>query len=124
MRSDFRPVEAFGRAGMDDAAALHEVLGGQWRVRCEAAGGMQQQPRQQAQQRSAPVRKPPERPKPGEQAEPAGPSGDEHVPLPPEPQDDEDMYAEEPRSLPQAPPDPGAAAMKLLSDQLGARPLD
>ncbi|MGH3434143.1 MAG: hypothetical protein ACRDQB_15040 [Thermocrispum sp.] len=98
------------------AAGLTELLGGEWRVRCVPAGGATP-PRQQAQQRSAP-RNPPAR---QGQAEP-------EVPLPPEPQEDDDLYAEEPASLEPPPgrtkPDPGAAAMKLLSDQLGARPLE
>jgi len=101
------------------AAGLSQVLGGEWRVRCVPAGGaQQQQPRQQAQQRSV------DRKARATTAEP-------EVPLPPEPQEpaeDDDLYAEEPRSLGPPPgaaqPDPGAAAMKLLSDQLGARPLE
>ncbi|WP_028849812.1 DNA polymerase III subunit gamma and tau [Thermocrispum municipale] len=98
------------------ASALTEVLGGEWRVRCLPAGSGG--PSMTAQASSRPAPKPPSRPA---QAEP-------EVPLPPEPpEEDEDLYAEEPKSLgtPQPEkPDPGAAAMKLLSDQLGARPLE
>lgn len=126
------------------AAALREVLGGDWQVRCEHEGAAsqegapaarQQQPRQQAQQQAQAQRpsrqpqqerqqeRPPERPQPRqEQSEP-------DIPLPPEPAEDEDMYTEEPSSL--GPPqetrpseDPSRAAHQLLSDHLGARRLD
>ncbi|WP_034275837.1 DNA polymerase III subunit gamma and tau [Haloechinothrix halophila] len=126
------------------AAALREVLGGDWQVRCEHEGAAsqqggpaakQQQPRQQAQQQAQTQRpsrpsqqeRQPERPQPRqeqpqEQSEP-------DIPLPPEPAEDEDMYTEEPSSL--GPPqetrqseDPSRAAHQLLSDHLGARRLD
>jgi len=108
------------------AAALREVLGGDWQVRCEHEGasgqqGRQQQPRQQPQPPQRQERQP-EQPQP-RQAQP-----EPDIPPPPEP-DDEDMYAEEPRSLgspqqAQQPQDHGRAAHQLLSDQLGARRLD
>ncbi|MFD5830578.1 DNA polymerase III subunit gamma and tau [Lentzea sp. NPDC060358] len=129
------------------ANALATVLGGTWQVRCThgapgAAGqqaatpakaprqaltrpsqqGQPQQPRQpEPQQRPAPrppaddVPPPPEPPEPDD-------------PLPPEPDDEEAMLAEAARPLdptaavPQA-QDPESVMLKLLADELGARPL-
>jgi len=128
------------------AGALHEVLGGNWQVRCVHGGGgggggsarpsnprpqptppqreaPQQQPQRTFQRPAAQApAQPPARPK-VTQTEP-------DIPLPPEPEDDEEaMMAEDANfaaPLPDAAPaiDPDEAAHKLLAEHLGARPLD
>ncbi|WP_370945269.1 DNA polymerase III subunit gamma and tau [Amycolatopsis sp. cg5] len=135
------------------AAALHDVLGGTWQVRCvhgtpssAPAAARTQAPARQAtaqperQERSftrpsagpaaaSPAAAPtisrpapqPERPK-VTKTEP-------DIPLPPEPMDDEELYDEDASPAPPPPPpspenDPEEIAGKLLSDHLGARPLE
>jgi DNA polymerase-3 subunit gamma/tau len=128
------------------ANALNEVLGGTWQVRCvhaeQTAGGpavaqKQQraepptytrptQPQQQvhqAQQAPAPARAP----EPPRAAPAPPPPADE--PLPPEPPADDDYYEDDVDVATVAPPqdtpsNPEADMVKLLTDKLGARPLD
>ncbi|MGH3949327.1 MAG: DNA polymerase III subunit gamma/tau, partial [Pseudonocardiaceae bacterium] len=131
------------------AAGLGDVLGGEWQVRCVHAGSagaaqtvrpapraaVPAAPREQPQrsfrrpsarseQRNDPPRsrpaEPPQRPAT------TSPTSAPDIPLPPEP-DDEDMYTEEPASLGQSSgtaTDRGQDVHKLLSDHLGARPLE
>lgn len=135
------------------AAALHELLGGTWQVRCVHAGAVDEAPKQAPRQQQAQQQRPPQnpqrqfrRPEPaagngaagnGGAAKAAAPERPERrpqpvatepdIPLPPEPEEDEDLYTEEPSSLaPSAPqgPDPHEEAHRLLSDHLGARPLE
>ncbi|MGH3520570.1 MAG: DNA polymerase III subunit gamma and tau [Haloechinothrix sp.] len=128
------------------AAGLGEVLGGQWQVRCVHAGSHGGQPAQRPAAASPPKEAPqrafrrpsaqseqPSRAPQGRTAEqPQRPTvhapPEPDIPLPPEPED-EDMYAEEPTSLGPptvagAPAGLGADVHKLLSDHLGARPLE
>jgi DNA polymerase III subunit gamma/tau len=78
-------------------AALTQVLGGEWKIGTD-----------------------------GSAAPPPPPSDDPHQPAPPaaepDPRDDAD-YEPSPQQR-SAPVDPEAEAMKLLRDQLGARPLE
>ncbi|RZQ65378.1 DNA polymerase III subunit gamma and tau [Amycolatopsis suaedae] len=130
------------------ASALHEVLGGQWRVSCvhgNAAVKAQPAPRQQQASQQAPERRSFQRPSGGQQQAPPKPPErpalpEPDIPLPPEPEPEEDeaeyvAAAAQPATAPppDLPPPPPAApvvddeearAHKLLSDQLGARPLD
>ncbi|MBN9746486.1 DNA polymerase III subunit gamma/tau [Amycolatopsis sp. A1MSW2902] len=132
------------------AAGLSEVLGGEWQVRCvhgaaPAAAPARQAPRQQpaapAPERSftrpsaaaqAPSAAPPAPPKPAAEApsRPRVTTSEPDIPLPPEPTDeDDDIYSEDSSPVPPPPPppaeeDPEQIARKLLSDHLGARPLD
>ncbi|WP_116201875.1 DNA polymerase III subunit gamma and tau [Amycolatopsis circi] len=133
------------------AAGLSEVLGGEWQVRCvhgaaPAAAPARQAPRQQAAA-PAPERSftrpsasaqapaaaaPPTPPKPAAEApsRPRVATSEPDIPLPPEPSDeDDDIYSEDSSPVPPPPPppaeeDPEQIARKLLSDHLGARPLD
>lgn len=133
------------------AAGLSEVLGGEWQVRCvhgaaPAAAPARQAPRQQpaapapersftrpsASAQSSAAAAPPAPPKPAAEA-PARPrvtTSEPDIPLPPEPSDeDDDIYSEDSSPVPPPPPppaeeDPEQIARKLLSDHLGARPLD
>ncbi|HEY3709574.1 MAG TPA: DNA polymerase III subunit gamma and tau [Amycolatopsis sp.] len=73
--------------------------------------------------RPAPAPQPPSRPKVA--------TSEPDIPLPPEPadEDDDDIYSEDASPAPPPPPvppdqDPDEIARKLLSDHLGARPLD
>jgi DNA polymerase-3 subunit gamma/tau len=122
------------------AAALHEVLGGSWQVRCvHGVGPAQARPPQRPGQRPAPPKQAPQRPQrpaapPEPQAEqpprrPAPVTTEPDIPLPPEPTDDEDAYPDDPGPEPQpnAPADqadPDEAAHRLLAEHLGARPLE
>ncbi|MET9266220.1 DNA polymerase III subunit gamma and tau [Amycolatopsis sp. NPDC004079] len=134
------------------AAGLSEVLGGDWQVRCvhgaaPAAAPARQAPRQQAAapapersftrpsasaQAPAPAAAPPAPPKPAAEApsRPRVTTSEPDIPLPPEPSDeDDDIYSEDSSPVPPPPPppaeeDPEQIARKLLSDHLGARPLD
>ncbi|MCG3749942.1 DNA polymerase III subunit gamma and tau [Amycolatopsis sp. Poz14] len=132
------------------AAGLSEVLGGEWQVRCvhgaaPAAAPARQAPRQQpaapAPERSftrpsaaaqTPSAAPPAPPKPAAEApsRPRVTTSEPDIPLPPEPTDeDDDIYSEDSSPVPPPPPppaeeDPEQIARKLLSDHLGARPLD
>ncbi|MFJ7211569.1 DNA polymerase III subunit gamma and tau [Amycolatopsis sp. NPDC098790] len=131
------------------AGALADVLGGDWRVRC-VHGNAPAAPAARAQQ-AAPA---PERsftrqsaaapapaaaparpaPAPAPAAAPARPkvtTAEPDIPLPPEPsdEDDDDLYNEDASPAPPPPPpppdqDPDEVARKLISDHLGARPLD
>ncbi|MFG1640776.1 DNA polymerase III subunit gamma and tau [Amycolatopsis sp. NPDC049252] len=130
------------------AGALTDVLGGEWQVRCvhgnapaaaPAARAQQAAPapkqsftRQSAAAPAAPAQ--PTRPAPAAPAQPARPrvtTTEPDIPLPPEPsgEDDEDLYNEDASPAPPPPPpppdqDPDELARKLISDHLGARPLD
>ncbi|SFP67628.1 DNA polymerase-3 subunit gamma/tau [Amycolatopsis arida] len=81
----------------------------------------QQQPQQQAQRTAPPARRP------------APAQGEPDIPLPPEPEDDEDLHAAGwaddpdgggPAPVPSTAEDPDETAHRLLSEHLGARPLD
>ncbi|GAB3353213.1 DNA polymerase III subunit gamma and tau [Amycolatopsis echigonensis] len=131
------------------AAGLSEVLGGEWQVRCvhgaaPAAAPARQAPRQQAAapppERSftrpsaaaqAPAAAaPPPKSAPEAPSRPRVTTSEPDIPLPPEPTDeDDDIYSEDSSPVPPPPPppaeeDPEQIARKLLSDHLGARPLD
>jgi len=133
------------------AGALTDVLGGEWQVRCvhgnapaasPAARTQQAAPapersftRQSAATPAAPAAPAqPARPAPAAPAAPARPkvtTTEPDIPLPPEPsgEDDEDLYNEDASPAPPPPPpppdkDPDELARKLISDHLGARPLD
>ncbi|MGI5126892.1 DNA polymerase III subunit gamma and tau [Pseudonocardia sp. CA-107938] len=123
------------------SAALHDVLGVRWTVRCESADAPSGPPARAAgpaPQRQAPPQRrqvPPPAPQPAAPQRPAPPVDEE--PLPPEPPDDDeppedDEYAADPMTDSVAPPDmppperngPEEAAMRLLSSTLGAQKLD
>ncbi|MFI5584711.1 DNA polymerase III subunit gamma and tau [Amycolatopsis sp. NPDC051758] len=131
------------------AGALTEVLGGEWQVRCvhgNAPAASAARPQQAApapersftrQSAAAPAAPPapaqqPSRPAPTPPpARPKVTTSEPDIPLPPEPagEDDEDLYNEDASPAPPPPPpppdqDPDELARKLLSDHLGARPLD
>ncbi len=128
------------------AGALTDVLGGDWQVRCvhgnaPAAPAARPQPAAPAPERSftrqsaaappaaaAPAARPATPPPP---ARPKVTTTEPDIPLPPEPsdEDDEDLYNEDASPAPPPPPpppdqDPDEVARKLLSEHLGARPLD
>ncbi|GAA3559049.1 DNA polymerase III subunit gamma and tau [Amycolatopsis ultiminotia] len=129
------------------AAALADVLPGEWQIRCVHGAAPAAQPRAAAprQQQPAPERsftRPSAAPS-SPAATPAPPAAapeppnrprvttaEPDIPLPPEPSDeDDDIYSEDSSPVPPAPPappeeDPEQIARKLISDQLGARPLD
>ncbi|MET8852565.1 DNA polymerase III subunit gamma and tau [Amycolatopsis sp. NPDC004625] len=130
------------------AGALTDVLGGDWQVRCvhgtasaapAAARPHQAAPapersftRQSAAAAPAPAA-PAARPAtpPSPPARPKVTTAEPDIPLPPEPtdEDDEDLYNEDASPAPPPPPpppdqDPDELARKLLSEHLGARPLD
>ena len=134
------------------AAALGEVVGGQWQVRCvhgtpgapgRAAPAAQQRPAAAASPAASPGQRPeagrPEarsyrRPSAGQAPSeppsrpPAPPEPD--IPLPPEPEDEESAYGDPggpvggPPAAGGGAPDAEALAHRLLSEHLGARPLD
>nr|WP_225957746.1 DNA polymerase III subunit gamma and tau [Amycolatopsis lexingtonensis] len=127
------------------AGALSEVLGGEWQVRCvhgnaPAAPAARAQQAAPAPERSftrqsaaaAPPAEAPARPAaPPPPARPKVATSEPDIPLPPEPsdEDDEDLYNEDASPAPPPPPpppdqDPDEVARKLISDHLGARPLD
>ncbi|RJQ85806.1 DNA polymerase III subunit gamma and tau [Amycolatopsis panacis] len=132
------------------AAALADVLPGEWQVRCVHGAVPAAQPRAAAprpqQQAPAPERSftrpssatppapaPAAAPPPPAPAAPVAPAKprvtttEPDIPLPPEPSDeDDDIYSEDSSPVPPPPPeeDPEVLARKLLSDHLGARPLD
>jgi len=125
------------------AAALSEVLGGTWQVRCVHGGGggggsarrdnsprptpnppqrEAPQPPQRTYQRPAPADPtPPERPR-------QAPAPADDIPLPPEPEDEESVMAEAGGPTPEAAAAPSAdaeeLARKLLAEHLGAQPID
>ncbi|WP_281690723.1 DNA polymerase III subunit gamma and tau [Pseudonocardia thermophila] len=128
------------------SAALYEVLGVRWRVRCEAGDGpaatrsgaaaRQTPPRSEPPQHRPvppPAASQPQRPAPP----PPPPEPVDDVPPPPEPPEDEeppedDEYAVDPLTDEAAPPDmppperdgPEEQALRLLSSTLGAQPID
>ncbi|MGV9366029.1 DNA polymerase III subunit gamma and tau [Amycolatopsis sp. NPDC003731] len=127
------------------AGALTDVLGGDWQVRCihgnaPAAPVARPQQAAPAPERSftrqsaaaAPAAEPAARPAaPPPPARPKVTTTEPDIPLPPEPsdEDDEDLYNEDASPAPPPPPpppdkDPDEVARKLLSEHLGARPLD
>lgn len=123
------------------ANALGAVLGGTWQVRCvhgqPGAAGQPAPPPKQA--RPAPTRpsQASRAPEQQRQAPPSRPAADDvppppeppepDDPLPPEPEDEEAMLAEAARPVdpdddtPRQ--DPEEVMLKLLADELGARPL-
>ena len=132
------------------AGALTDVLGGDWQVRCvhgNAPAAPAARPQQAAaaaperaftrQSAAAPPAAPPVEPAPARPAAPPPPprpkvtTTEPDIPLPPEPadEDDDDLYNEDASPAPPPPPpppdkDPDEVARKLISDHLGARPLD
>ncbi|MFJ6670280.1 DNA polymerase III subunit gamma and tau [Actinosynnema sp. NPDC091369] len=125
------------------AAAFAQVLGGTWQVRCvhgDASAAAPSRPAPQKPQRPAPTRpsqaqQPGQRPEPGRSAPSGRPAVDDvppppeppepDEPLPPEPVDEEEMLAEAalPGDADDQRLDPEAVVLKLLADELGARPL-
>ncbi|MFD9703038.1 DNA polymerase III subunit gamma and tau [Lentzea sp. NPDC059081] len=127
------------------ATALSAVLGGTWQVRCthgtpgatpqattpaKAPRPAPTRPSQQGQPQQPKQPDPPQRPAPRPPADdvpppPEPPEPDD--PLPPEPDDEEAMLAEAARpadpSAVQHAQDPETVMLKLLADELGARPL-
>ncbi|MGW5700945.1 DNA polymerase III subunit gamma and tau [Amycolatopsis japonica] len=126
------------------AAALKEVFGGDWQVRCvhgaaparQAAAPKAAPPppapersftRRSAEAPSAPPAAPAPKPEP---QRPKVTTSEPDIPLPPEPvEEDEDLYNEDASPAPPPPPlppeqDPEEIARKLLADHLNARPLD
>lgn len=130
------------------AGALTDVLGGDWQVRCvhgtapAAPSAARPQQAAPAPERSftrqstaaaaapaAPAARPATPPPPP--ARPKVTTAEPDIPLPPEPtdEDDDDLYNEDASPAPPPPPpppdkDPDELARKLLSEHLGARPLD
>ncbi|PXY31266.1 DNA polymerase III subunit gamma and tau [Prauserella muralis] len=128
------------------ATALGQLISGEWTVRCVHAGAVkaasapgagqapaaqaparQERPPQQEQQRS--YLRPSASAEQAQGRRPAPATGEPDIPLPPEP-DDEEPYPEAEVSPdasaapPSVPVDPDEAAHRLLSDHLGARPID
>ncbi len=106
--------------------ALRTVLGVDWQVRCEHAGGDAGIPSAQVKpQKQAQRTRPPEHPA---SRRPAAQGPDDGVPPPPEPpvDDDEAMLAEASGMSHEhaARRDPEEAALALLAEQLGARRID
>jgi DNA polymerase III subunit gamma/tau len=112
------------------AKALSEVLGGNWQVKCvhatqnaAATQSVAQKPRTEPPTYKRPTQPTPEpAPAPAPPA-PEPPKADE--PPPPEPPDD-DYYEDEAAAapVPEAPRDETADMVKLLTDKLGARPIE
>lgn len=125
------------------AAAFAQVLGGTWQVRCVHGDAAAAPARQAAQKPQRPaVTRPSQAQQPGQARQPESrpaPSGRPPVddvppppeppepdePLPPEPVDEEEMLAEAalPGDADDQRLDPEAVVLKLLADELGARPL-
>ncbi|MPZ82214.1 MAG: DNA polymerase III subunit gamma and tau [Actinophytocola sp.] len=120
------------------AKALEAVFGGTWHVRCVHAdqGGPVtaaqakpaksepptfQRPTQPAAQPSPPPAPP--TPPPAQPAPPPRAAQSDELPPLPEPPDEDDFYDAGP-APDVAPPNPEADMVKLLTDKLGARPLD
>jgi DNA polymerase III subunit gamma/tau len=116
------------------AKALEGVFGGRWQVRCvhaepgAAAAPVAEKPKaaptfqRPTQAAAAPAPPPPPAPKPPPAPEPPAPTVSDE-PLPPEPPDEEDYYEAGPDFEP-PPNNPEADMVKLLTDKLGARPID
>ncbi|MBM7811964.1 DNA polymerase III subunit gamma and tau [Saccharothrix algeriensis] len=122
------------------AAAFSRVFGGTWQVGCvhgEPGAAPARSAPPARQQRSAPTRPsqaaraaaptrqaPPARPAPVDDVPPPPEPPDPDEPLPPEPVDEEEMLAEAARPGEAGEAlDPETAVLKLLADELGARPL-
>ncbi|MGH3764176.1 MAG: DNA polymerase III subunit gamma and tau [Pseudonocardiaceae bacterium] len=125
--------------------ALHTVLGVDWQVRCEHAGGDAaaggvQQPERAARPPQPPTERPVYR-RPATRQHPESPPPDHDVPPPLEPPDPDDPGAAPSSHAPvdheamiieaagtgrerPAPRDPEEVAMELLAQQLGARRID
>lgn len=127
------------------SAALHDVLGVRWTVRCESAdtpAGPARAAAPAAQRPAPPVRRSAPQTTPAPAPAPAAPEPRPAVappvdeePLPPEPPDEEppdDEFAADPMTDSAAPDDmpnpdrngPEEAAMRLLSSTFGAQRLD
>ncbi|WP_106181452.1 DNA polymerase III subunit gamma and tau [Prauserella shujinwangii] len=133
------------------AAALGELLTGEWQVRCVHAGAEGEAAAQRARQApsrpaAAPAAQPAQRPEPRQptperpqsesppqaqpQRRPVPAQGEPDIPLPPEPEDEDEPPMDQPAAEGSAavprpePADPHERAHKLLSDHLGARPID
>ena len=113
------------------AKALEGVFGGKWHVRCvhaepgAAAAPAPEKPKAAPTfQRPTQAAAPPPSPAPAPEPPPPAPTAAAaEEPLPPEPPDEEDYYDAGP--APEPPPsNPEADMVKLLTDKLGARPLD
>ncbi len=124
--------------------ALHGVLGVDWQVRCEHAGGdagssSAPTPQRTAERIARPPQRSPQRPVGRRSATPQPP--DDSVPLPPEPPDTDDSRAAAPAQTPMddeamlaeaatmsrehpSRRDPEEVALELLAAQLGARRID
>ncbi|WP_309110237.1 DNA polymerase III subunit gamma and tau [Saccharothrix sp.] len=119
------------------ASAFSQVFGGSWQVRCVHGAPNQAAPRPtpQREQRPAPTRpsqaartqeprQPPTRPAPVDDVPPPPEPPEPDEPLPPEPVDEEEMLAEAARPGDAGDQlDPEQVVLKLLADELGARPL-
>jgi DNA polymerase-3 subunit gamma/tau len=114
------------------AAAMGEVLGGKWHVKCvhaePTAGGpaVAQKPRAEPTTYTRPTQQQ-QSPEPPRTAAPAPPPPADEPP-PPEPPAD-DYYEDDVDVATVTPPEPPVAnpeadMVKLLTDKLGARPLD
>jgi DNA polymerase-3 subunit gamma/tau len=115
------------------AKALENVFGGTWHVRCvhadQSGPGTAAAPKPKAEpptyQRPAqPERqaRPPQPPAREPEPPPARPVQADELPPPPEPPDEEDYYSGD--GPEPDPPNPEADMVKLLTDKLGARPLE
>ncbi|NUT92575.1 MAG: DNA polymerase III subunit gamma/tau, partial [Saccharothrix sp.] len=119
------------------ATAFGQVFGGSWQVRCVHGAPNQATPRPtpQREQRAAPTRpsqaarqqesrQPPSRSAPADDIPPPPEPPEPDEPLPPEPVDEEEMLAEAARPGDAGDQlDPEQVVLKLLADELGARPL-
>ncbi len=127
------------------AAAFAQVLGGTWQVRCVHGDASAAPTRQAAQKPQRPAVTRPsqaqQQPDQGRHPEPTRPAAsgrppvddvppppeppEPDEPLPPEPVDEEEMLAEaaRPGDADDQRLDPEAVVLKLLADELGARPL-
>ncbi|MEU7525302.1 DNA polymerase III subunit gamma and tau [Saccharothrix sp. NPDC042600] len=120
------------------ASAFSQVFGGSWQVRCVHGAPNQAaapRPTPQREQRPAPtrpsqaaraqeLRQPPSRSAPVDDVPPPPEPPEPDEPLPPEPVDEEEMLAEAARPGDAGDQlDPEQVVLKLLADELGARPL-
>lgn len=126
------------------AAAMHEVLGGDWQVRCvhDGDGAARDKPnlaRAQPPEHRSPTPAPASQPKPDNPGPPSETSADADTAAPPsdapsvgQSPDEQDSpvsgqdtgLSPAPAAEPNTETDPDAAAHRLLSDQLGARRLE
>ncbi len=113
------------------AQALGEVLGGRWVVKCvhaeQSTGGpaVAQKPRTEPPTYTRPTQPAAAAPA-QEPAKAPAPLPPPDEPLPPEPPADEDYFEPDNGAPPPPPaePNPEADMVKLLTDKLGARPID